>query len=242
MSKRGRSGITKTRDTRPRFTARKSKVPTAAQLRDVVAQLPPPVRSLNGSGPGFPKKLRVRLKYGENFTYASLLAGTTAYNTFRANSIFDPDQTNVGHQPRYHDQLAALYGYYYVEKCTIKATFHNASDQAGLIAYVIPDASTGSPAVPATVSDLIEWPNSTYLHMSGENAGPAPSTITKVINMKDYQEETRTNRQAFGTNPTDAVYLNVGVFNGSAATSGAWVVVELIYDVVCSELIEPSQS
>lgn len=49
---------------------------------------------------------------------ASVIAPTATPNdqTFRGNSVFDPDLTGVGQQPRGFDEYAALYGKYYVVK------------------------------------------------------------------------------------------------------------------------------
>lgn len=40
--------------------------------------------------------------------------GTTSLHLFRANSVFDPDETGVGHQPAGFDQWAARYTHYTV--------------------------------------------------------------------------------------------------------------------------------
>lgn len=50
-------------------------------------------------------------------------AGPVGFNGFsyelRAGSLFDPDKTSGGHQPRGHDQWATLYKRYYVKSVTI---------------------------------------------------------------------------------------------------------------------------
>lgn len=235
MSKR--SGIYKRRDWKSKSTFRRG----GARSRDVAVTLPP-VRTLNGPGIGFPQKLSVRMKYGDSFTIGTITAGTAWYNVFRTNSIFDPDVTGIGHQPRYHDQLAALYAFYYVKKTSIKVTFHPSTDSGSIIGFVIPDASSGSIAIPATVSDLIEFPGAKYKHMSNENSGPLPAMISLTVRSKDMQEDIRSSRTAFGTSPSDAANFVVGMFNAGSVNSGGWAVVELVYDVVCSELVEPSES
>ena len=50
-------------------------------------------------------------------------AGARAVNTFRLNSLFDPDYTQTGHQPQWYDQYTAIYGQYRVLGAKIRATF-----------------------------------------------------------------------------------------------------------------------
>lgn len=235
MSKR--SGIVKRRDWKAKSTFRKYR----ARPRDVATTLPL-VRTLNGPGIGFSQKLQVKLKYGDSVNMGTIVSGGSYYHLFRTNSIFDPDFTGIGHQPRYHDQLEALYAFYYVTKTDIKVTFHGSTDSFSNIAFVIPDASSASVAIPTSVADLIEFPGAKYKHMAAEAAGPNPVMITMSKRAKDLQEETRTSRVAFGTSPADAAYFVVGMFNAGAASTGGSFVIELVYHVVCSELIEPSES
>ncbi len=53
-------------------------------------------------------------------------AGLLAVNVFRANSLFDPDFSGVGHQPMGFDDMAYLYEKYRVFSVSMKVTFTNA--------------------------------------------------------------------------------------------------------------------
>lgn len=64
-----------------------------------------------------------RLKYAEHVTLVTGVAPTS--QLWRANSLFDPNQTGVGHQPLGFDQLSALYNQYRVYGCKYRITFHN---------------------------------------------------------------------------------------------------------------------
>lgn len=64
----------------------------------------------------FPDRMSVKLLYSDVKTLA-LGAGGSSQTVFRLNSIFDPDFTGVGHQPRGHDELALMYRRYYVTGC-----------------------------------------------------------------------------------------------------------------------------
>lgn len=72
---------------------------------------------------GFPERIGTKLRYVENLYLTS-----NTSNTFRLNSLFDPNLTGVGHQPMYHDQFSLIYGKYRVKgaKITVKFTSNQA--------------------------------------------------------------------------------------------------------------------
>lgn len=73
-----------------------------------------------------PDQVMVNLKYAD----AKVYAGTGAIDQiFRANSLYDPDLTGTGNQPRGFDQWSAFYARYMVVACgiTIRVS-HNASE------------------------------------------------------------------------------------------------------------------
>jgi len=80
------------------------------------------VTGLSRNDRGFPDRLRTNLVYGDVLTLTST-AGARAVNTFRLNSLFDPDYTQTGHQPQWYDQYTAIYGQYRVLGAKIRATF-----------------------------------------------------------------------------------------------------------------------
>lgn len=55
-----------------------------------------------------PQKYICRLKYAQEISLNSSGSGAVC-QSFRANDLYDPDQTGGGHQPMGFDQLAALY-------------------------------------------------------------------------------------------------------------------------------------
>lgn len=62
---------------------------------------------------GLAKKHTARLRYSQMVTLDPT-AGTIAAHIFRANSLFDPDQSGLGHQPYGFDQLMQWYDHYTV--------------------------------------------------------------------------------------------------------------------------------
>jgi len=63
----------------------------------------------------------IKLKYSDTYPLASTAA--PALKILRGNSIFDPDQSGVGHQPLGHDEINSFYLRYYVFKTEIIAKF-----------------------------------------------------------------------------------------------------------------------
>lgn len=79
----------------------------------------------------FGDKKLVRMKYHEGISLAPGLTGQPDSFVFSAGSLFDPNVSGTGHQPRGFDQIIALYSHYTVisSKCT--ATFIQNSEVAG---------------------------------------------------------------------------------------------------------------
>ncbi len=70
---------------------------------------------------GVPASKWARLRYVQEVVI-NPGAGLIAAHNFRANSLFDPDQTGVGHQPMNFDSLALGYQHYTVFGAKITAT------------------------------------------------------------------------------------------------------------------------
>ncbi len=64
----------------------------------------------------------VRLKYVQTIALDPAIASVAAHY-FRANSLFDPDYTGVGHQPMNFDQVILPYDHYTVYGSKMKVTY-----------------------------------------------------------------------------------------------------------------------
>ena len=78
---------------------------------------------------GVPDTKWVRLKYVQE---TSIDTGLASINKiyFRANSLFDPDFTGVGHQPLHYDELNVPYDHYTVYGSKITVTVINVTGSA----------------------------------------------------------------------------------------------------------------
>lgn len=101
----------------------------------------------------FPNTKFVRHKYVDSITFpGGIGAGSPASYQFRANSMFDPDYSGVGHQPMFRDEMAAQYQYYTVVSSYIKVTFPAEDGGKRTFALWIDDDGT----VPTSQNQLCE--------------------------------------------------------------------------------------
>lgn len=64
-------------------------------------------------GKGFPRKMLMTHKYHEVINHNSI-SGVPGFYKFNCNGMYDPNNTGVGHQPYYFDQMSAIYDHYTV--------------------------------------------------------------------------------------------------------------------------------
>lgn len=57
----------------------------------------------------YPRTRRVKLRYSTKLLLVPPVGNLYAEHVFRANSVFDPDLTGVGHQPRGFDEMNLFY-------------------------------------------------------------------------------------------------------------------------------------
>ena len=71
---------------------------------------------------GFPQRIITKLRYSDAFNQ-STAGGAISDQVFRMNSVFDPDFTNLGHQPMWHDNYTSIYTYYRVHGSKLTVEF-----------------------------------------------------------------------------------------------------------------------
>lgn len=64
-----------------------------------------------------PERMTVTHRFSQEFDMTDSTTGST--NLYRLNSLYDPDQTGVGHQPILRDQMTLLYNRYRVTKAVV---------------------------------------------------------------------------------------------------------------------------
>lgn len=151
-----------------------------------------------------------KMHYNMNLNLAASAGATNGF-IFNANSIFDPEQTGVGHQPYFRDTLAAIYNAYVVTHCkmTVLATANTNC--------ILTCRPTTSAAVPINGTLEAERPRCTKAYLTA--TGNARK-LTKSISMHTLFGRTKSAitdeddfRGVTGNNPSQRGYLAISITN-----------------------------
>lgn len=189
----------------------------------------------------FPQKMKVKMDYQDDF---STNLASFESQSFRGNSIFDPDSTGVGHQPYLHDTWALIYSKYKVTGCKIWVTaVIDENTNAGRAESMI--LSLGAfkliTDTPTTIFKAQELPNTKTIYYS---AGTA-KTVSMFKSSKQMLPTGHDDLQSaafFGANPSVTWFFNiVGDTHSGTGVPKTWHV-KLRYFVELSSPITQAQS
>lgn len=164
-------------------------------------------------GIAFSNAQLVKLRYVAHF---SLDPGvnTAVAHVFRANSLFDPDQTGVGHQPYGFDTWATMYNHYTV--LGSKITVHFNSDTGNVAnQYVCGLQLKDSNTVDMTdAQGIIEQGETNWKFAANSGTGSKSHTIVrktfsprKFFQTRDVEDDIY--RGSITGNPTETAYFHV---------------------------------
>lgn len=198
------------------------------------------------NGNPLPRRYRCKLRYSDTYTYSAFIAQD---KVFRLNSVHDPDLTGAGHQPRYYDQLTAIYSYYRVLGCRIRvralpndATANQQNIWVATVASNSPTSLTGIAyydvgELPFTRSEITNLYGARAIYSSYHNVNTiAGVSKLTVMNSQSY-------RAAVGANPTESVYWHVvaGTFDATN-TVNCRILIDLEYYVQFEDPLTPTIS
>lgn len=204
-----------------------------------------------------PEAMVVHLKYVKAGVQSSISAAIGQYINYKwnTNSIFDPDASGAGHQPRFHDQWATMYRKYYVRKFTIRARMHNTNlvnDAGGYLFLEHRSVNDLSKiAVTSSIERNIERANSAnnvkLKRFLSPGSGGQTHWVTKSLTLVPAFDlegrDKHTNTAAFGTNPSTLTELLVSwVFPQAGGTKSVFLEYDIDYEVCLMDPIMPSQS
>ena len=114
-------------------------------------------------------------------------SGTTLSDghVFSANSLYDPDTTGTGHQPRGFDQLSALYKMYRVHTAEFLFTVVN-TGASRMYVNVAPDTSSSTPTGLTPMEMLETRGKVVELEPAGDNAGRDKKIIYLKVNIPTF--------------------------------------------------------
>jgi len=204
-------------------------------------QVPRLLESRGKLSNGFPDKMISQLRYHTNGTITSTLGGVSSY-FFRWNSTFDPDVNSVGHQPLYRDIFASIYDQYAVISCKAVVKFTNNQTSAMMVGCVTEDDGSGS----TTLDTLCEQHSGVHMMLPPISGSLSSHTFNlswdckKVLNIDPFTSELY--KTAVGLNPTEGSQLSLWAATTDLTTSSINFDIELVYQVLWTELTTPIRS
>lgn len=174
----------------------------------------------------------VKLVYVDRYQIAPV-AGAIVHQVMRGNSIFDPDFTNVGHQPAGRDEWAAFYKHYQVQSSSIKIEVVPGVTGVGAASAELalcPSVTSGD--FTATDPEVVrENPLSQMLLISGGIKAPAMNaymTTTKMVGQGIY--DNTTSGALMTTNPSAQWFWHILVQAiDESTTLDMWMYVTVTY-------------
>lgn len=190
---------------------------------------------------GFPDSIITKLRYCDSYRMTSTL-GAVITSNFRANSIFDPYETGVGHQPMWRDNFAAIYNKYVVLGSKITVTFLNNSANNAVVGINGEDDTSSS----TTVTTRMEMNNSVWAGMNSQSSSAGTQKLFYTYNPKeDLGSDVKDDQGSLvdvGSTPTEQWFYSVwgALLEGTTGTFD--ILVEIDYTVKFAELITQVQN
>lgn len=140
----------------------------------------------------FPPVLRTRFTYSEPVNITAT-AGVPNSQIVRMNSLFDPNQSGSGGQPRYLDTLlgatagTAPYGKYCVTAATLQifaTVISPTTSAASTLVAITPMSAVGN--APTTVKEILERAETKSMVVSVFNGGKGIQTLTSRALTKNW--------------------------------------------------------
>lgn len=194
---------------------------------------------------GMPSTRRAVLRYNTSAQLSST-SGLMKNYTMRANSVFDPDYTSVGHQPMGFDQWSLLFNHYVVLGAKMKVRFMNESGSTSAMPpYYCGVLITDQVAFPYTNSSSVIEAQKGNSKMS---QWIYPSFITQNFSAKKYFNVTdvRDNFDRLGAsvtaNPQEGAYYQIWMAPVGSQTAAVTADITIEYIVEFCEPKDLAQS
>lgn len=238
-----------------RKTASRRRPPrSSASRKPVNMAVYSPARPLRQVGyHPFAPVFQARLHYGHSFGISAPATSTTAASPPRycLNSLFDPDNTGVGHQPMQYDQLTGIYRKYLVHACKVDLEFSNPSGDALYVGYNVWNNSGGTATQPASSLDLgnlTERRNAKMVPIV--NSGNQTRKMSIYVPMATlmgvprvvYKSDRGQYAAAYNANPAVLAFLEILALDPNGGTTGCTVRMNFTYYAELYEMVPQTQS
>lgn len=133
-------------------------------------------------------------------------AGTIGTYVMRANSLFDPDVTSTGHQPRGYDQVMPFYNHYTVLGSKITINFAPPSADVPILVGI----NLNSNAAPLSdVNDYLESAHTIYaiVPLYSEKTLSHTFSLKKFFHQRGVNE--KDNAGSIAANPIEQAYFHI---------------------------------
>lgn len=184
---------------------------------------------------GFPMNLWTSLVYSTFRNFNSV----TPNNVYSMNSLYDPDVTGAGSQPRYYDQLLganntnAIYRSYRVHAFKVNATIQNTSD---IQLWFVWCTSRPLTSGPGTLQEALERRDCRCIPIGTANGGGGVKTLKVFGKIKHYVghrilQDAENTAASYNSSPPDQVYGTAYVFpaDGADTTWSATIRLRITY-------------
>lgn len=174
----------------------------------------------------FPLRLRTVLPYADQFNMAgtAFSASFGTEQSFRLNSLFDPDFTGTGHQPYGFDQITPWYYRYLVDAVEINLRFSDPQGDGIYVGCFLKSFNDTNTLTGATISQAMERPN--VFVQALNNTGSQVVNFKKVVKLhqllgltqQQYANAWPSTAGSPTSNPAFVPYLSFAIADANASS------------------------
>lgn len=216
------------------------------KLRRSAVRVPRNVSNMVTSVMPLPSSKRSKIKYCQ-YVQLDAGAGLASTQTFSANSLYDPDVSGAGHQPRGFDQMMTMYRYYTVLGATIEVqaiTVGGTIPITGCMLFL--SCSQDSAPYTSSIFDYAEQPGVVQkLHPGDPGAKSVLKLNVDIPKLTGFDAKDGALKALVGASPSAPCYFHFTQASTDLATTNPQAITTLItivYDVRFDSLIEPTAS
>ncbi len=228
---------------RPRRAATRRRAPVRTRARAPrkkqghfgVTSLRPPKPTVQRGYLPFGNAYFCRLPYEDSLVLTNNTFQTAVKHNFNLGSLFDPDVSGGGHQPRQYDQLAPMYERYIVFGCKIDLTFFDPSADGIFVGIRIYITGSGTSTTGLSYSELSEMRDTWIKPINNSGSQRVtksiyvPNNVPFGISKRDYSSDQDNYAALTTASPTRFVNFDVFVIDSNGSATTCKFTIKLVY-------------